>query len=74
MRGGLHGTARRVQCVLRGTVERVRVPADATALATPLTLADAGPRSAPQSFAYIDESSTSSALADALAGLTAIRT
>ena len=48
--------------------------ADATALATPLTLADAGPRSAPQSFAYIDESSTSSALADALAGLTAIRT
>jgi predicted transcriptional regulator len=48
--------------------------ADATALATPLTLADAGLRSAPQSFAYVDESSTSSALADALTGLAAVRT
>lgn len=48
--------------------------ADATALATPLTIADAGLRSAPQSFAYVNESSTSSALADALAGLAAVTT
>ena len=48
--------------------------AAATALATPLTIADAGLRSAPQSFAYVNESSTSSALADALADLAEITT
>ena len=48
--------------------------ADATALETPLTLADSGLRSAPQSFAYIDESSTSSALANALTGLAVVTT
>jgi predicted transcriptional regulator len=48
--------------------------ADVTALADPLTLADAGLRSAPQSFAYVDESSTSSSLSDALTCLAAVRT
>lgn len=48
--------------------------AGVTALADPLALADVGLRSAPQSFAYVNESSTSSALADALTGLAAVMT
>lgn len=45
-----------------------------TALADPLALADVGLRSAPQSFAYVDEPATYAALADALTGLAAVTT